>query len=65
MWLELNIARRLSSRKGGARVGVMERVAVVATAVSLAVIIITLSVVVGFKRDLGHLLSTLPEESFC
>lgn len=57
MWLELNIARRLSSRKGGARAGVMERVAVVATAVSLAVIVVTLAVVVGFKRDLGHLLS--------
>lgn len=53
----MKIARRLSSRKGGARAGVMERVAVVATAASLAVIVVTLSVVVGFKRDLGHLLS--------
>lgn len=35
----------------------MERVAVVATAVSIAVIIITLSVVVGFKQDLGKLIS--------
>ena len=57
MRLEWNIARRLSSRKGGARAGVMERVAVVATAVSLAVIIVTLSVVVGFKRDLNSLLA--------
>ena len=35
----------------------MERVAVVATAVSLAVIIITLSVVIGFKQDLQQLIS--------
>ena len=35
----------------------MERVAVVATAVSLAVIIITLSVVIGFKHDLQSLIS--------
>lgn len=35
----------------------MERVATIATAVSTAVIIITLSVVVGFKHDLGELLS--------
>ena len=35
----------------------MERVATVATAVSIAVIIITLSVVVGFKRDLAELIS--------
>lgn len=35
----------------------MERVATVATAVSLAVIIVTLSVVVGFKQDLRDLIS--------
>lgn len=35
----------------------MERVATVATAVSITVIIITLSVVVGFKRDLAELIS--------
>ena len=35
----------------------MERVAVVATAVSLAVIVITLSVVIGFKQDLRKLIS--------
>lgn len=57
MSIEFNIARRLSSRKGGAKVGVMERVATIATAVSVAVIIITLSVVVGFKHDLYSLLS--------
>ena len=35
----------------------MERVAMVATAVSIAVIIITLSVVIGFKQDLQQLIS--------
>ena len=35
----------------------MERVAVVATAVSIAVILITLSVVVGFKQNLRELIS--------
>lgn len=57
MNIEFNIARRLSSRRSGAKVGVMERVATIATAVSVAVIIITLSVVVGFKHDLYNLLS--------
>ena len=57
MKLEFDIARRLSSRRYGARAGVMERVATVATAVSVAVVVVTLSVVVGFKRDLNDLLT--------
>ena len=36
----------------------MERVATIATAVSLAVIVVTLSVVVGFKQELGVLISS-------
>ena len=55
---EFYIARRLSSRSGGAKASVMERVATIATAVSLAVIVVTLSVVVGFKDNLAHLLSS-------
>lgn len=54
---EFYIAQRLSRRDGGDKAGIMERVATVATAVSIAVIIITLSVVVGFKRDLAELIS--------
>lgn len=54
---EFYIAQRLSRRDGGDKAGIMERVATVATAVSIAVIIITLSVVVGFKRDLAKLIS--------
>ncbi|MBO5891038.1 MAG: ABC transporter permease, partial [Alistipes sp.] len=54
---EFYIAQRLSKREEGNKAGVMERVAVVATAVSLAVIIITISVVVGFKQNLRELIS--------
>ena len=57
MKTEYYIAQRLSKQEGGNKAGVMERVAVVATAVSLAVIIITLSVVIGFKQDLQQLIS--------
>ena len=57
MKTELYIAQRLSKREAGNKAGIMERVATVATAVSIAVIIITLSVVVGFKRDLAELIS--------
>lgn len=54
---EFYIARRLSSRTMGARAGIMERVATIATAVSLAVIIITLSIVVGFRHELESMIS--------
>ena len=53
---EFYIAKRLSSRKHGERAGIMERVATIATAISLTVIIITLSVVVGFKQSVDNLL---------
>lgn len=54
---EFYIARRLSSRREGNKAGVMERVATIATAVSLAVVIVTLSVVVGFKEELNAKIS--------
>ena len=57
MRTEFYIARRLSSRRGGNKAGVMERVATIATAVSLAVVIVTLSVVVGFKEELNAKIS--------
>ena len=57
MNLEFNIARRLSSRRNGHRAGVMERVATIATTISLAVIIVTLSVVDGFKHNIDSLLT--------
>lgn len=54
---EFYIAKRLSSRKHGERAGVMERVATIATAISLMVIVVTLSVVVGFKESVDAMLS--------
>ena len=57
MRTEFYIARRLSSRKAGGKAGVMERVATVATAVSLAVVVITLSIVIGFKEELNAKIS--------
>lgn len=54
---EFYIAQRLSQRTDGAKAGIMERVATIATAVSLAVIIVTLSVVVGFKQNIKELIS--------
>lgn len=57
MSLEFDIARRLSQRGGGRRSGIMERVAVTATAVSVTVMMLTLSVVVGFKHDLTRIVT--------
>ena len=57
MRTEFYIARRLSNRRDGNKAGVMERVATIATAVSLAVVIVTLSVVVGFKEELNAKIS--------
>lgn len=57
MKTELYIAHRLSLRHGGAKAGIMERVATIATAISMAVIIVTLAVVVGFKESLDNLIS--------
>ena len=58
MRTEFYIARRLSSRRDGGKAGVMERVAMIATAVSLAVVVVTLSVVVGFKKELDAKISS-------
>ena len=58
MGVEFNIARRLSSRKQGGRAGIMERVATIATTISVMVIILTLAVVVGFKQGVGELISS-------
>ena len=57
MRTEFYIARRLSNRREGGKAGVMERVATIATAVSLAVVVVTLSVVVGFKQELDAKIS--------
>ena len=58
MGVEFNIARRLSSRKDGGRAGIMERVATIATTISLMVIIVTISVVLGFKQEVDQKMSS-------
>lgn len=60
--IEFNIAKRLSSRKDGGRAGIMERVATVATAISLMVIIVAISVVIGFKREVGQKMSSVASD---
>ena len=57
MNLEFNIAHRLSSHRYGLRAGIMERVATIATIISVVVIFVTLSVVDGFKQNIDRLLS--------
>ncbi len=50
---ELFVARRIgSSREGGSR-GVMVRIAIATTAVSLAVMIVAVAVIMGFRREIS------------
>ena len=53
------IARRTARSAPGNRPGVMERIAVGAVAVSVAVMVVTLAVVMGFKREVAYRLSGL------
>lgn len=55
---ELFISRRISLREGGER-NVMVRIATLSVAVSVAVIIIALSVIIGFKEQISRNLSAL------
>ena len=50
--LELFIARRMAQQTPENRPGVMSRIAVVSVAVSVAVMLVALSVVFGFKREI-------------
>lgn len=59
MDIALFIARRTAHPGPGEKPGVMERIAVVAVALSLAVMIVALAVVAGFKYEVGHRLSGL------
>lgn len=52
MNLPLLLARRMAQRSSGSRPGVMERIAVWATAAGMTVMIVALAVVVGFKREI-------------
>ena len=53
---EFFIARRISSRKGGPK-NVMVRIATVTVGVSMAVMIVALAVIFGFKRDITQKLT--------
>ena len=54
--IEFFIARRISSREGGPK-NVMVRIATVTVAVSMAVMIVALAVIFGFKRDITQKLT--------
>ena len=53
MQLEMLFARRMARSSEGPNRSVMERIAVVSVALSLAVMILSLAVVFGFKREIG------------
>lgn len=57
MGLELDIAKRLAQATDGARRSVMERIAVVAVALSVAVMILSMAVMMGFKREISRKLA--------
>ena len=52
MSLELFIARRIARSGPGNRPGVMVRIAVIAVALSVTVMILALAVIMGFKREI-------------
>ena len=55
MNLPLLIARRMARPAPDNRPGVMERIAVVSVALSIAVMILAVAVVLGFKLSLIHI----------
>ena len=54
MNLSLFIARRMARSASGDRPGVMERIAVGSVALGVAVMILSLAVVIGFKREIAR-----------
>lgn len=59
MNLPLTIARRMAAPGSGNRPGVMERIAVVSVALSLAVMILAIAVMLGFKREVSQRIAGL------
>lgn len=57
MNLPLLIARRMARPAPDNRPGVMERIAVVSVALSIAVMILAVAVVLGFKREVSRRLT--------
>ena len=62
MNLELEMARRMARHADGARRSVMERITTFAVAVSVAVMILSLAVMMGFKREIARKSSALTAE---
>lgn len=54
MNLSFFIARRITRSDAGRKAGVMERIAVLSVALSIAVMILSLAVMFGFKREVSH-----------
>lgn len=59
MHLEVEIARRMARTSDGRRPSVMERIATLAVALSLTVMLVALAVMWGFKREIGEKISLL------
>lgn len=59
MNVEAFIARRIAHPSPGSRPGVMERIAVVSVALSLAVMTVALAVIMGFKSEISSRMSGL------
>jgi lipoprotein-releasing system permease protein len=51
--VELFIARRIGSSGGGESKGVMVRIAIATTAISMAVMIVAIAVIMGFRREIS------------
>lgn len=56
---ELFIARRTARAAGSERTGLMDRIAVISVALSVAVMIVALAVITGFKTEISQRLSGL------
>ena len=54
MRLEFEIAHRMARSSSGARRSVMERIAIFSVALSLAVMLLSMAVIVGFKVELSR-----------
>lgn len=58
MKLELDIARRIARNPIGGSRSVMERIAVASVALSVAVMLLSLAIIVGFKREISRRLAS-------
>ncbi|MBR1994176.1 MAG: ABC transporter permease [Alistipes sp.] len=54
MKLELEIARRMAAASKGGRRSVMERIAVISVALSMAVMLLSMAVIMGFKEEIAQ-----------